>query len=431
MVDDIFNAAECGLPSALAVAHLNAQTNLKKLQYGKAKCVQMHVGCQSPCPNNYIDSWTVESNKDEMSSVWDLVDKEAEKHCMEKVTEWKYLGDIIQSNSKCDANIKNRVSKGIGACNQVMQMSKDLCLGKFFFQGALILRAALFLSSLISNSEAWVNLTEKNLADLEAVDEQLLRNILSAHAKTPKELLYLETGSLPVRYVIMSRRITFLHYILCENDDTLLRNFFEAQCAHPIKGDWVSTVKNDLESVGIKMSFEDIRKCSKNSFKDLVKKAIRSKAFRSLIEAKEKHSKGGEIGYEELNLQEYLQADSPLSLKEKRFAFAVRSRGLDLRNNFKAGKSDLNCRLCKENLEDQAHLLVCPALSKVGTQTSQPHYSDMFSQNIGELKLITKHLLDKFTNFSIQVNRLPSKKPSSAAKVSIVNDDIITLVDLE
>ena len=142
--------------------------------------------------------------------------------------------------------------------------------------------SSLFLSSLISNSEAWVNLTEKNLNDLEAVDEQLLRDILSAHPKTAKELLYLETGSLPVRYVIMSRRLNFLHYILCEEEDTLLRRFL-----------------------------------------------------------------------------------------------------------------------------------------------------DMFSKNIEELKKITKILLNKFTSFSIQVNRLPTKKSSSAAKVSNLNDNIITLVDLE
>ena len=180
------------------------------------------------------------------------------------------------------------------------------------------------------------------------------------------------------------------------------------------------------------MSFEEIKNCSKDSFKETVKKAVRSTAFRSLTEAKEKHSKGKEISYENLNLQEYLQADSPLSIKEKRFAFAVRSRGLDLRYNFKAGKSDLNCRLCKKNLEDQKHLLTCPALSNVGsTQTSQPSYGDMFSQNIEDLRQITKLLHDKFTNFSIQVNRLPKKKSSSAAKVSNVNDDTITLVDLE
>ena len=88
----------------------------------------------------------------------------------------------------------------------------------------------------------------------------------------------------------MSRRLNFLHYILCEEQDTLLKRFFEAQCANPIKGDWASTVLKDLESADIKMTFEEIRKCSKDSFKDTVKKAIRSKAFKSLIEAKAKHS---------------------------------------------------------------------------------------------------------------------------------------------
>ena len=192
----------------------------------------------------------------------------------------------------------------------------------------------------------------------------------------------------------MSRRLNFLHYILCEEQDTLLKRFFEAQCANPIKGDWASTVLKDLESADIKMTFEEIRKCSKDSFKDTVKKAIRSKAFKSLIEAKAKHSKGKEICYDDLNLQDYLQANSTLSIKEKRFAFAVRSRGLDLKNNFKVGKADLKCRLCKELLEDQEHLLTCPALSNDDqTQTiSQPPYSDMFSQNIEELKKITQNI---------------------------------------
>ena len=181
------------------------------------------------------------------------------------------------------------------------------------------------------------------------------------------------------------------------------------------------------------MTFEDMRKCSKESFKETVKIAVRSKSFKSLIKAKEKQSKGKETRYEDYSFQECLQANSDLSIKEKRFAFAVRSRGLDLRNNFKVGKTDLKCRLCKELLEDQAHLLTCPALSNGGQSqtTSQPPYSDMFSKNIEELKKITKILLSKFTSFSIQVNRLPTKKSSSAAKVSNNNDNIITLVDLE
>ena len=170
MVDiGIANVAYCGLDSALATAHLNSQTGLKNLQFGTEKCVKLHVGYKSiVCPDNYIDNWTLEKNKETVSSVWDLQDKESGLHSIKEVTEWKYLGDILTSNAKCDANVRERVKRGTGASLQVTQMLGDLCLGKFYFEAANILRSSLFLSSLISNSESWVNLNSKNLSDLEA-----------------------------------------------------------------------------------------------------------------------------------------------------------------------------------------------------------------------------------------------------------------------
>lgn len=65
------------------------------------------------------------------------------------------------------------------------------------------------------------------------------------------------------------------------------------------------------------MTFEEIRKCSKESFKETVKIAVRSKSFKSLIKAKEKQSKGKEIRCEDYSFQEYLQANSDLLIKEK------------------------------------------------------------------------------------------------------------------
>ena len=64
----------------------------------------------------------------------------------------------------------------------------------------------LLISSLLSNSESWYNLSVKDVTRLEAVDEALLRKIFSAHSKTPKELLYLESGNIPVRFILMTRR---------------------------------------------------------------------------------------------------------------------------------------------------------------------------------------------------------------------------------
>ena len=86
---------------------------------------------------------------------------------------------------------------------------------------------------------------------MESVDEKLLRKIFSAPRSTPKELLYLESGCMPINYILKSRRLNFLWYLLNEKDDSMLKEFFRAQCESPVKGDWVLTVLDDLCELGI------------------------------------------------------------------------------------------------------------------------------------------------------------------------------------
>ena len=99
---------------------------------------------------------------------------------------FSYLGDVIQSDGKNDLNITERETRGKIAVRQITQMLEDLCLGSYYFEVANVLRASLLLSSLLSNSESWYNLSPKDIAKLEAVDESLLRKIFNAHSKTAK-----------------------------------------------------------------------------------------------------------------------------------------------------------------------------------------------------------------------------------------------------
>ena len=67
----------------------------------------------------------------------------------------------------------------------------------------------------------------------------LLRKILEVGSSCPKEMLYLETGTTPIRYIIMTRRLMFFHYILNEDKQSLIGRFLEAQERSPSKNDWV------------------------------------------------------------------------------------------------------------------------------------------------------------------------------------------------
>ena len=118
---------------------------------------------------------------------------------MSEVEDEKYLGDIISHDGKNMKNVMARVSRGTGITNQIMSILEEICFGRYHFEVAVLLRNSLFLSSVLTNSEAWYNLKQEEINKLEQADEILLRKILECPASTPKEMLYLELNCLPIR----------------------------------------------------------------------------------------------------------------------------------------------------------------------------------------------------------------------------------------
>ena len=128
------------------------------------------------------------------------------------------------------------------------------------------------ISSLLTNAEAWYNLSQSDIDTLESVDESLWRKILETPISTPKEMLYLEMGVIPIRYIIKMRRLNFLQYILHEDTNSLVHTCLTAQLENPSPGDWGLTCLKDLEELDIKWNISDIENMSKCSFRNKVKK---------------------------------------------------------------------------------------------------------------------------------------------------------------
>ena len=94
--------------------------------------------------------------------------------------------------------------------------------GPFYFEVGLILREAMLINGILTNAEAWYSLYNNEIDQLDQADEQFLRTFLEAGRGCPKEMLYLETGTVPIRFTIYKRRLMFLHYLLNEDDDSML-----------------------------------------------------------------------------------------------------------------------------------------------------------------------------------------------------------------
>ena len=291
MVDDELTIAECGASATITNAVMNNFTESKKLRFGIKKCHKMHIGAQK------------------------LVCEDIKVHedVGKTVTKDKYVGDVLSADGTNTENIKERTDKGHGIVNEIISILSEIPLGPYRISVGLKLREAMLLNGMLFNSEIWYGVKDEEVQKLSNIDEYLLRSILGLPAKTPKEALFLETGCLPVKYLLKMRRIMYLQHILKRPKTELIRKFYEAQKCKTSKGDWVKIVKEDMNEINLEMTDLQISKMTKQKFKKNLKKKISTEAFNYLIKIKETHSKMSEVEYKGLQIQSYLKSDSTLS----------------------------------------------------------------------------------------------------------------------
>ena len=208
------------------------------MQFGTEKCIKMHIGKSGSdilCKDCYVGNWKVDVNTDPDTGKCSQADSFTGNVKMKMKEEQLYLGDVIDSSGSHTKNVQQRRKKGQGVINQIMEILDSTYFGKYYFEVASVLRESLFLSSLLLNSEAWVNYTEKDIRILEQCDKMLLGKILECEANTSNALKYLELGIVPIRFEIMRRKLAFLQYILKQEKTSMMYKMLEATRENMVK----------------------------------------------------------------------------------------------------------------------------------------------------------------------------------------------------
>ena len=86
---------------------------------------------------------------------------------------------MISFDGKNDENIKSRVASALGSVSSIMNVLNEVSFGRHYFKMGFIFRQTIFLSKVLSSAESWVNLTKKNIEDLELVDRLLIKRIFN------------------------------------------------------------------------------------------------------------------------------------------------------------------------------------------------------------------------------------------------------------
>lgn len=283
----------------------------------------------------------------------------------------EHIIQIIQSDGKNDLNIKDKTDKAVGNVKRIMNALTERPYGRHAFQAALLMRQAMLLGGLLTNAESWNHITEANLTKLAMPDTMLHRSLLSTTGNPSKVFMCLELCVIPVKYVIMTKRINFLHYIISENMTSTLRQVYEAMKCESRKGDFHYLVTKDLKDLNIDMSENDIQKHSKKAWKMFITKKVREYVLNHLVEENSKLDNTKEIIFNELKLGNYLKDNRNLS--SSKIIFSVRSKTLDIKAWQPWKYFDNLCVLCERKAETMDHFMQCIAYKNIPPIHSWKH----------------------------------------------------------
>ena len=246
----------------------------------------------------------------------------------------------------------------------------------------------MFINGVLFNSEVWHGLKTADLALLSNVDKEILRYICKAHAKTPTEFLYLETSSLPLNFIVSSRRMLYLHTILDRDNSELLKRVYMAQKEQPTNGDFCELVKEDFKTIGEDLNEIDILAMGKYNYKKLIKTKVKQAALKALQEIQASHSKVNQIKYEKFEIQSYMTS-SVFNNEEISQLLALRSHTVrGIKKNFSSWyKPNLSCLFTCSAEDSQPHLLSCkPILDLLTPQELATTYTVKYDDIYGCLE---------------------------------------------
>ena len=335
-VDDI--ADLCGDFGEVVISHENAIAfaKMKKLQLAADKCYVMVIkqkGKKNPVPVLYINGEKVA----EVSSI-------------------KYLGDLFNALGNNDDLIADRVKRGIAALVSINGLMRETSMGQHTLSVYLLLHNAIFLPSILFNSQAWSNLTEKNIKELTRLQLRFLKKMMSVKLATSNAFVFLELGVLPIEHEIHKRQLLFVHHIMNLPNNDPVKKVWRYQTVLPDHNNWWSNMKKLMVKYSIHLLEEEITSVSKNVFKTKIKKAVSEYAFSKLKAECRMQKKTGGLKYEEFKPQSYISTMYPDMAKT---IFRCRSKTTNLKDHTKYQHSDNTCRWCGVDDETLNHIVNC------------------------------------------------------------------------
>ena len=139
-----------------------------------------------------------------------------------------------------------------------------------------------------------------------------------------------------------------------------------------------------------------------------MKRGTATEALNYLNKIKARHSKVLHIVHRKIEIERYLTGND-LSVEECKFLFAIRTRMVEIRGNYKEKYLDTNCPLCTDFEDTQEHMLHCSYLVTEGEIVKYlPEYKNIFGRNLIKQNEVLRLLMNRYKMRKLKTTTMQS-----------------------
>ena len=168
------------------------------------------------------------------------------------------------------------------------------------------------------------------------------------------------------------RRILYLKHILSRNENELIKKVYLAQKSSSSKGDFAKLLDKDLELFGLTHDEIASEEMTKHALKKELHKSAKSLAFAELFGNLQTKTKGKDLKYNKLGIQEYLTS-AIFKKAEKEMLTSIRTQCVkSIKGNFPnlynvCQHCPLECQTQDPQRDTQEYVFMCEKLGGVST----------------------------------------------------------------
>ena len=310
-----------------------------------------------------------------------------DEHIMEEVKETKIVGDMVNNKGNRNSLVEDRVKSGKSVIANMLATCSEVTCGMYYVKVMLLLYRSVFIQTMLSNSDVWTNISDKNMTALETIQLKCLKRTMRTAASTPNSFVFLELGVLPMKFEIYCRQLNYLHHILNLEQNNPIFQVYQQQLKYPFEANWATKIEQ-LKALFDLPNNAKIVSLSKGEWKGLVKRAVRKKAHKILLEEAKTKKKLNDITFPtDYTPQPYLKR---FSSKVVQTIFKTRGRSTNVLANRGSHEA---CRLCKKEEETQEHVLNCELIRGEDRTISLTAVKGMDENNYEDVLEIAKRFI--------------------------------------